>query len=60
MASWKNRLLFNAGKVVLIKLNLIGVPQFFMIWFKILKYLCNDMDITNKNFFWNSNKEIDT
>lgn len=30
-----------------------------MDWFKIPKRICKNIDKTNKNFFWNKNKEGD-
>lgn len=49
--SWKNRVLSNAGKVILMKSNLTCIPQYSMSSVKIPKYVCNEINTTNKNFF---------
>lgn len=40
-----------AGKVDLVNSNLIGIPQYFMNWFKIPKYICRDIYSVNRDFF---------
>lgn len=41
---------------MLIKPNLIDIPQFSMNWFKMSKYMCNEI-IEIRCFFWNTRKK---
>lgn len=40
--------------------NRTETPGHTMIWFKIPKYICRDIYSTNRNFFWNDNRETNT
>lgn len=44
-----------AGKVVLIKSNLTGIPQYSINWFKFPTNIYKDIDGPNRNFFWKDN-----
>lgn len=45
LTGWKSRTLSVAGKVLLVKSNRIGALQYFMIWFKIPMFFCDDTDL---------------
>lgn len=47
----ESRIQLNAGKVILIKLNLTGISQYFMNWFIIPTYICKEIDRTIETFF---------
>lgn len=51
LASGKTRTLSITGKIVLIKSNLGGIAQYLMKWFTFLKYICNDINNINTDFF---------
>lgn len=55
LAGWETRKLPAAGKIVLIGSNFIGIRQYSMNWFKILKYICKNIDGFYWRFFWKGN-----
>lgn len=52
MANWKARTFLAADKVILIKSNFTGIPQYSINWFKFLKYIYMDINGLNKFFFF--------
>lgn len=58
LAGWKSRSISEASKVVLIKSNLIAIPQYSMNWHKVSRYICIEFLDTNRDFFWNNNKDM--
>lgn len=60
MAGWKARILSQAGKTVLIKLNLAGIILFTMQGVKIPNYIATEIDRANMYFFWKNNLDPDT
>lgn len=52
LVSWKEKLLFKAGKEVLIKAVAQAIPTYTMGCFKIPESLCGDMISMIWNFWW--------
>ena len=52
MQGWKERLLSQGGREVLIKEVLQAMPTFTMGCFKILKSLCKDVEALIRKFWW--------
>lgn len=54
LAGWKARTLSAADKVVLIHLNLTGMSEYPINWFKFPKYISKEIDKVNRDFFWSN------
>ena len=52
MQGWKEKLLLQGGRQVLIKSVLQAMPTFTMGCFKILKSLCKDIEALIRKFWW--------
>ena len=57
LAGWKEKLLFKAGKEVLIKAVAQAIPTYTMSCFKIPDSLCDEMTSIIRNFWWGQCKE---
>lgn len=51
LTGWKARFLSQAGKSILIKSNMAGIPQYTMQGIKITNYIAKEMDKVNRDFF---------
>ena len=58
MQGWKERLLSQGGREVLIKVVLQAMPTFTMACFKLLKSLCKDIESLIKKFWWGYEGEV--
>ena len=52
LASWKEKLLSNAGKEVLIKAVIQAIPSYTMSCFKLSNGLCEEMTRMVRQFWW--------
>ncbi|KAL0011885.1 hypothetical protein SO802_006993 [Lithocarpus litseifolius] len=57
LAGWKEKLLSNAGKEVLIKAVAQAVPSYTMSCFKLLDTLCDELTRMVRQFWWGQVKE---
>ena len=58
MQGWKERLLSQGEREVLIKVVLQAMPTFTMACFKLLKSLCKDIESLIKKFWWGYEGEV--
>lgn len=58
LASWKAKILSTTSKIVLTKCNLTSIPEYSINWFKFPKFVCNDINKTSGENFWNSIKVV--
>ena len=52
LAGWKAKLLSKAGKEILIKAVAQAIPTYFMSYFKIPDFLCDELTSLMRNFWW--------
>ena len=52
LQEWKEKLLSQAGREVLLKAIVQAIPTFAMSCFKLPTSLCHDIEVMIKNFFW--------
>ena len=52
LQGWKEKLLSQAGREVLLKAVVQAIPTFAMGCFKLPLSLCHDIEVMIKNFFW--------
>ena len=52
LQGWKEKLLLQAGREVLLKAIVQAIPTFVMSCFKLPTSLCHDIEVMIKNFFW--------
>ena len=52
MQGWKEKLLSQAGKEVMVKAVLQSIPTYSMSVFKLLINLCKDIEIMIRKFWW--------
>lgn len=52
LQGWKEPLLSQAGREVLLKVIVQAIPTFAMSCFKLPTCLCHDIEVMIKNFFW--------
>ena len=52
LQGWKEKLLSQAGREVLLKAIVQAIPTFAMSCFKLPLSLCHDIEVMIKNFFW--------
>ncbi|XP_075654781.1 uncharacterized protein LOC142624945 [Castanea sativa] len=58
LAGWKEKLLSNAGKEILIKAVVEAIPTYTMSCFKLSDSLCDElMGMISRNFWWGQKKE---
>ena len=57
LASWKEKLLSNAGKEILIKAVVQAVPAYTMSCFKFPNTLCDELTRMVKQFWWGQKKQ---
>ncbi|KAL6209859.1 hypothetical protein ACLB2K_020798 [Fragaria x ananassa] len=56
MDGWKEKVLTQAGKEVLIKSVALAIPSFPMSCFRFPKGICDDLNAALGNFWWGSNE----
>ncbi|KAL6185530.1 hypothetical protein ACLB2K_041662 [Fragaria x ananassa] len=56
MDGWKEKVLTQAGKEVLIKSMALAIPSFPMSYFRFPKGICDDLNAALGNFWWGSNE----
>ena len=54
MQGWKEKLLSQAGKEVMIKAMIQSIPAYSMNVYKLLVSLCNDIEAMIQKFWWGS------
>lgn len=54
---WKNLMLSNAGREIMVKACLQAIPLYFMSCFKLPKTVCNRMTANSIEFWWNEGKK---
>ena len=52
LQGWKEKLLSQAGREVLLKAIVQAIPTFAMSCFKLPMSLCHEIEVMIKNFFW--------
>ena len=57
LAGWREKLLSNAGKEILIKVVAQAIPTYAMSCFKIPNSLCEEMTSLMRNLWWGQQKE---
>ena len=57
LLGWKEKLLFNAGKKILIKTAAQAVPTYTMSIFKLPNSFCDEMTCMVRKFWWGQTNE---
>lgn len=57
LAGWKAGFLSFAGRTVLIKSVLSAIPTYVMQGAALPSYLCEKLDMVNRNFLWGTTDE---
>ena len=55
LKGWKERLLTQAGKEVLIKAMVQAIPAFTLSCFQLPDYFCKELETLTRKFWWGSN-----
>ena len=57
LKGWKEKLLSQAGREILIKAVAQAIPPYSMSCFRLLAKLCNDLEAMVRRFWWSNNSE---